>query len=79
MNVSIEKLDLIQQILLIKDEKLLKSIASLIQTKRKSSEETEGWEELPASVRAAIEESQRQMETGESILLDDVLEKYRKR
>lgn len=79
MNVTIDKLDLIQQILLIKDEKLLQSISKLIQTKRKSSDEVEGWDELPSSVKTSIETAQKQIENGEGIPLNDVLVKYRKR
>ncbi|MCF8244387.1 MAG: hypothetical protein K9J37_00415 [Saprospiraceae bacterium] len=79
MNVTIDKLDLIQQILLIKDEKMLEAIARLIQTKRKSSDEVDGWEELPSSVKNSIETSQKQMEDGEGIPLNEVLAKYRKR
>ena len=79
MNVTIDKLDLIQQILLIHDEKMLEAIARLIQTKRKFSDEVDGWEELPSSVKDSIETSQKQMENGEGIPLNDVLAKYRKR
>ncbi|MCC6725705.1 MAG: hypothetical protein IT258_14445, partial [Saprospiraceae bacterium] len=78
MNITVDKLDLIQQILLIKDEKLLDAIYKLIQTKRKSSEEVDGWDELPNSVKDSIETSQKQMENGEGIPLNDVLAKYRK-
>ncbi len=79
MNVTVDKLDLIQQILLIKDEKMLEAIASLIQTKRKSSDEVDGWEELPNSVKSSIEIAQKQFENGEGIPLNEVLAKYRKR
>ncbi len=79
MNVTVDKLDLIQQILLIKDEKMLEAIAQLIQTKRKSSDEVDGWKELPTAVKDSIETSQKQMENGEGIPLSDVLAKYRKR
>lgn len=58
MNVTVDKLDLIQQILLIKDDKMLEAIARLIQTKRKSSDEVDGWDELPSSVKSSIETSQ---------------------
>jgi hypothetical protein len=78
MNVTVDKLDLIQQILLIKDEKILEAIASLIQTKRKSSDEVDGWEELPNSVKDSIETSQKQMENGEGVSLGEVLAKYKK-
>lgn len=79
MNVTVDKLDLIQQILLIKDEKMLEAIAQLIQTKRKSSDEVDGREELPTAVKDSIETSQKQVENGEGIPLSDVLAKYRKR
>lgn len=78
MNVTVDKLDLIQQILLIKDEKMLEAIARLIQTKRKSSDEMVDWEELPNSVNSSIEIAQKQFENCEGISLVEVLYKYEK-
>lgn len=79
MNVTVDKLDLIQQILLIKDDKMLEAIARFIQTKRKSSDEVDGWDELPSSVKSSIETSQREIKNGEGIPLSVSLAKYRKR
>lgn len=79
MDIPLEKLDLIQQILLIKDEKLLEAIVQLTRTKMSSSEEVEGWEKLPDEVKSSIETSQKQLSDGEGIPLPEVLSKYRKR
>ncbi|MEZ4931152.1 MAG: hypothetical protein R2788_03340 [Saprospiraceae bacterium] len=79
MDLSLEKLNLIQQILLIKDEDFVKSISRFIEKKRGSVEEVDGWEELPEKVRESIEIAQKQMEEGQGIPLEDVLEKYRKK
>ncbi len=79
MNVTVDKLDLIQQILLFKDEKLLDEISKLIQTKRKPSEGVDGWDELPNSKKDYIETSQKQMENGEGVSLGEMLAKYKKK
>lgn len=79
MDLSIEKLNLIQQILLIKDEDFVRSISRFIEKKRVVVEKVDGWEELPEKVRESIEIAQQQMEEGQGIPLEDVLEKYRKK
>ncbi len=79
MDVSIEKLSLIQKILLIEDSNLLNTISKLIEKERKSSREVGGWEEVPARQKEIIEASIKELEEGKGIPLDEVLTKFRKR
>lgn len=79
MDLSIEKLNLIQQILLIKDEDFVRSISMFIEKKIGVVDEADGWDELPENVRESIEIAQKQMEDGQGIPLEDALEKYRKK
>ncbi len=80
MDISIEKLNLIQQILLISDDRFIKSINKFMESHRiPGSSELRGWEDLPAYQKESIEKSQLQMEAGLGIPMDEVIAKYRQR
>ncbi len=79
MDISFEKLDLIQKILLIRDEKLINAVSNFIEKKRNVSKEVDGFDSLPEAVRASIKVSQQQLKEGKGIPLGEVVAKYRNR
>ncbi len=79
MDISFEKLDLIQKILLISDEKLINALSSFIEKKRNVSDEVGGYDSLPEAVKESIDLSQLQLRDGKGIPLADVVNKYRNR
>ncbi|HFA51008.1 MAG TPA: hypothetical protein ENJ95_18510 [Bacteroidetes bacterium] len=77
MDISFEKLHLIQKILLINDEQLINAVANFIEKKRNTSEEVDGFDLLPGAVKDLIKISQQQLKEGKSIPLGEVMAKYR--
>ncbi|WP_317897840.1 hypothetical protein [Aurantibacillus circumpalustris] len=73
MNLSAEKLKLTQLILNIESKDLIEKIKNLIKT-----EDADLWDELNDKVKADVEFALMELDNGDGISNDQVMEKYEK-
>lgn len=68
MNIQAEKLSIIQQLLIVQDERLLTAVKNLLQfAAHYPGTGLERYEDLPAPVRESIEVSIRELVAGKGI------------
>jgi CTP:phosphocholine cytidylyltransferase-like protein len=68
MNTRTEKLNIIQQIIVLEDEQLLKTISDLLALGYvQANNKSDFWDELTESQKESIELSINQLESGEGI------------
>lgn len=81
MNLQSEKLSLIQQLIQVDDESLLLAIRNMLEfgLKRQGVAKSDFWDELNEEQKAKVEESIRQLETGQGIPHEEVMSMLRKR
>ncbi|MBC7776753.1 MAG: hypothetical protein H7246_15065 [Phycisphaerae bacterium] len=80
MNIQSEKLNIIQQLLVIQDEKLLSALKNLLDfAGRNHGEVPDFYADLPFHVRKSIEISISQFEAGEGIPHSKVMTSLKKR
>jgi len=80
MNIQSEKLNIIQQLLVIQDEKLLSALKNLLDfAGRNHGEIPDFYADLPAHVRKSIEVSIAQLEAGKGIPHSNVMAGLKKR
>ncbi|MCU0348482.1 MAG: hypothetical protein MUC59_16200 [Saprospiraceae bacterium] len=80
MDVRAEKLWLIEQIASITDERLIKTLKSLLEfasQKPKAAAETDFWDELSEAQKRQIELSIKQLDEGEGIPHEAVMSEFR--
>ena len=68
MNIQAEKLSIIQQLLIVQDEKLLSALKNLLEFAGKNQGKVpDRYNDLPAHVRKSIEVSIGELEAGQGI------------
>ena len=68
MNIQAEKLSIIQQLLMIQDERLITAVKNLLEYAISyPSNITERYDDLPASVRESIEAAIQELDAGHGI------------
>jgi len=73
MNLQAKKLELVQLILNTDRPGLLDRVSQLL----KQEEETDWWEELPASVQQSIEKGNREADKSETLSHEEVMREVR--
>ena len=82
MSLKTEKLDIIEQILLIKDESLLLAIKNMLEFGLKHQEETDAvdfWDDLTDDQKQRIDKAIRELEAGQGIPHDEVMSRFREK
>ena len=73
MNIQAEKIKLVQTILNIDNENILKHVKAVL-----NSYETDLWDELPDEVKASVKTARKQLKNGEGKPHKEVMKKYKK-
>jgi hypothetical protein len=73
MNIQAEKIKLVQTILNIDNENILKHVKAVL-----NSYETDLWDELPDEVKASVKRARTQLKNGEGKSHKEVMKKYKK-
>lgn len=81
MNLREEKLDVIHQLLQVNDEALLHAIKNMLDfgLERQGNIQTDFWDELSETQKASIEIAIQQLDAGQGIPHEEVMEGLRKR
>lgn len=83
MNLNAEKINIIQQIILIQDKALMNTIKSILdfgvpRQAKTTESEIDFWEELTVEQKSKIKKSILQLEAGEGLPHKDVMASFRK-
>jgi len=80
MNIQAEKISLIQRLIQVEDEALLLAIKNLLEfgLERQGTPSTDFWDELTEKQKAQVQASIHQLDDGEGIPHDKVMEELRK-
>lgn len=81
MNLREEKLDVIHQLLQVNDEALLHAVKNMLDfgLERQGNSQTDFWDELSESQKARIEIAIQQLDSGQGIPHEEVMEVLRKK
>lgn len=82
MSLQTEKLDIIEQLIQVQDEKLLLVIKSMLDFGLKHQQQQEKpdfWEELTEAQRSRIDRAIEELESGQGISHEEVMTRFRKK
>lgn len=83
MDISTEKINIIQQVIQIQDEELLNAVKNLLDFGLKHqtppAEPVDFWDKLSEEQRSAIEHSLQELDEGKGIPHENVMASFRKK
>lgn len=83
MNISTEKINIIEQVIQIQDEELLNAVKNLLDFGLKHqtppTEPIDFWDELSEEERSTIEHSIQELDEGKGIPHEEVMTSFRKK
>ena len=81
MNLQEEKLDVIHQLMQVTDEGLLHAVKNMLDfgLERQGNSQTDFWDELSEAQKVRIEIAIQQLEAGQGIPHEEVMERLRKK
>lgn len=82
MNLKTEKLDIIEQIILVQDENLLQAVKSLLEFGLKHQQPAPAedfWDSLSEKQKQRVDQSIQELEAGMGIPHEEVMSRFRKK